>query len=195
MEIFGQLSPIAAFAYIATSGAALFAAVRTPAARREAAQRTWTAVAVIFVALAVWRLTNGEALVQDMVRTWTRKDGIYDDRHVFQVPVTLGAVLIIAGLVWLAQQSSGVGRAGKALSVALVMVVFTAVRATSLHAVDAILYESVGPIHINYLVDLGLTALVALLAVADCRQPRARRSSPSSRGHRSRSADRRRRRR
>jgi hypothetical protein len=79
------------------------------------------------------------------------------------------------------------------------MAVFTAVRATSLHAVDALLYQSVGPIHVNYLIDLGLTAVVAAFALADCRlvaapPPPPRRSSSrsgsSSHGSRRRSRSR-----
>ncbi|KUR80132.1 hypothetical protein [Novosphingobium sp. FSW06-99] len=194
MEISGPLSPIAGFVYIATSGLALVAATCTPATRRKLAVINWGAVAVIFVALAVWRLTDGEILLQDYVRGWTRGHGVYDDRHVFQVPVTLGAVLVMAALVVLAQRSSGVGRSGQALALSLVMVVYTAVRATSLHAIDEILYQSLGPIHVNYLIDLGLTALVAALAIFECRQVATsasrRHRSSSSRTRRSRSADR-----
>lgn len=189
MEVVGQLSALAALAYLATAGTALVAAVLAPAGGRRRARFNWIAVAGVFVLLAVWRLTNGEAVVQDIARTWARNSGVYDDRHSVQVPVTLGAVLMIAALVWLARRSSGAGFSGKALSVSLIMVVFTAVRATSLHAVDALLYESVGPVHINYLIDLGLTALVAVLALADCRRalvpaPVKRRSSSRRRHHR-----------
>jgi len=185
MEISGLLSPLAACAYLATSGFALIAAFRAPARRRDLALFNWFAVVVIFVLLAVWRLDNGEALVQDQVRDWTRARGLYDDRHSFQVPVTLAAVLAITGLIWLAGRASGAANSGKGLSVALIMAMFTAVRATSLHAVDALLYQSVGPIHVNYLIDLGLTAVVAALAVADCRllgapAPPPRRSSSRS---------------
>ena len=198
MESIGPLSSLAALAYLATSGAALFAAARAPADRRKIAWINWSAVAAIFVLLALWRLGNGEALVQDHVREWTRANGTYDDRHAFQVPVTLGAVLAMAALVWLARRASGSGRSGPALSFSLIMAVFTAVRATSLHAVDELLYASIGPIHINYLIDLGLTALVAALAVADwwrvaAPAHRSRRSSSSSssssRGQRSRHRD------
>ena len=124
------------------------------------------------------------------MRGWTRAVGIYDDRHTFQVPVTLGAVLAIAGLIWLANRSSRAGNSGRALSFAVIMLLFTAVRATSLHAVDAFLYQSIGPVHVNYVIDLGLTALVAALALADWRNVPERRSQRSSSrgrssGHRS----------
>jgi hypothetical protein len=202
MDIFGQLSSIAAFAYIATSGVALVAATRAPGTRRKLAAFNWTAVAVIFVLLAVWRLGEGEARVQEVVRSWTRNHGVYDDRYSFQIPITLGAVLAVSGLVWLARRSSGAGQSGRALCVALVMGVFTAVRATSLHAVDAFLYESIGPIHVNYVIDLGLTALAGALALVDCGllvtpappPPTPRRSSSRSRssgsGSRQRDRDR-----
>lgn len=187
MEILGQLSALAALAYLATSGVALVAAVLAPAAGRKRALFNWITVAALFVALAVWRLTNGEAVLQDQVRTWARSSGVYDDRHTFQVPVTLAAVLVIAALVWLAWRPAGAGNSGKALGFSLIMVVFTAVRATSLHAVDALLYASIGPVHINYLIDLGLTALVAVLALADCRRalapPPAKRRRSSRRRH------------
>jgi len=186
MEIFGQLSPIAAFAYLATSGLALVAAVRAPAIRRMVSVRNWVAVALIFVLLAIWRLDDGEALVQGVVRNWTRNRGIYDDRYSFQIPVTLGSILAVAALIWLAGRLSDAGHSGKALCTALVMAVFTAVRATSLHAVDAFLYASFGPVHVNYVIDLGLTAVVAAFAAADCWRKAAvaqtsRRASPRSR--------------
>jgi hypothetical protein len=199
MEISGLLSPLAACAYLATSAFALIAAFRAPARRRELALFNWFAVVVIFVLLAVWRLDNGEALVQDQLRNWTRANGTYDDRHSFQVPITLAAVVAVAGLIWLAGRASGAAHSGKGLCAALIMAVFTAVRATSLHAVDALLYQSVGPIHVNYLIDLGLTAVVAAFALADCRlvaapPPPPRRSSSrsgsSSHGSRRRSRSR-----
>lgn len=180
MEISGLLSPVAALAYLGTGGAALVAAVRAPRHWRKAAVPNWIAVLVAFVALAAWRLGNGEERVQDRVRGWTRAVGIYDDRHTFQVPVTLGAVLAIAGLIWLANRSSRAGNSGRALSFAVIMLLFTAVRATSLHAVDAFLYQSIGPVHVNYVIDLGLTALVAALALADWRNVPERRSQRSS---------------
>ena len=187
MEVVGQLSALAALAYLATGGMALVATVLAPVDGRRRARFNWIAVAVVVVVLAVWRLTNGEAVVQDFARTWARNSGVYDDRHSVQVPVTLGAVLMIAALIWLARRSSGAGSSGKALSVALIMVVFTAVRATSLHAVDALLYESVGLVHVNYLIDLGLTALVAGLALVECRRalmpPKGKRRTSSRRRH------------
>jgi hypothetical protein len=160
MHVPANLSQFASLFYLATAALALGAGLR----HRTGLVR-WTMTAGGFLILAAWRLDDGEALLQDAVRTWTRNAGTYDDRHAFQAPVTLGAVVVVALLVWLGLRSRGAGRSGQALCVTLIMLVFTAVRAVSLHAVDAFLYASIGPVHINYVIDLGLTAVVAGLAL------------------------------
>jgi hypothetical protein len=182
MHLLGNLSYLAALSYLATAVLALVAG-----ARHRAALQRWILVAVAFVMLAAWRLADGEALLQDRVRTWTRNSGTYDDRHVFQVPVTLGAVLILALIVWLGWGTRRAGRPGQALCATAIMLVFTAVRAVSLHAIDAILYHSIGPVHVNYLIDLGLTAVVAGLALTNLpAQPEHRAKSRSRSRRRSR---------
>ena len=169
MEPISGLSLLAVLAYLGTVALALAAAGLASGRRGRAAALRWVLAGVAFAALAGWRYTNGEALLQDSVRTWTRIKGVYDDRYTFQIPLTLAAILVVAALLWLALRWRGNGRSGQALCLALIMLIFTAVRATSLHAVDAFLYESIGPVHINYLIDLGLTAGVAVLALLDCR--------------------------
>jgi hypothetical protein len=177
ISLFSQL---AALAYALTGMAALIAVAR---ARKRLAMANWVAVAAIFAALVLWRLTNGEALWQDRIRTWARANGSYDDRQAWQVPLTLLAVMVIVAIAGWMFRSGRARHSGRALALALIMVIFTAVRAASLHAVDALLYASAGPIHVNYVIDMGLTALVALLAVIDWRvigqpaEPRHRRRS------------------
>lgn len=187
MEAISTLSLVATFAYVLTAMAALAAVLRRDHARRRIVIVNWLGVAVIFLALAAWRYTNSEAVFQDQAREWTRLHGVYDDRHDWQVPITLGAIAVLLVLGLLAGRWAGVRQSGKAVYLALVMVAFSAVRAISLHAVDEVLYHSIGPIHVNYLIDLGLTAAVALLAMVDCGlfgAPVPARRSPS-RSHRS----------
>ena len=181
-------SQVAALAYALTGMAALIAIAR---ARKRLAMANWAAVAAIFAALVLWRLTNGEALWQDRVRTWARLNGSYDDRQTWQVPLTLAAVVLIAVIGGWLFRSGRARHSGRALALALIMVIFTGVRAASLHAVDALLY-SVGPVHLNYVIDMGLTGLVALLAVIDWRligqpsEPKQRRRTSRHHHHRTR---------
>ncbi len=198
MEAISPLSLVATLAYVLTAMAALTAAFRPDRARGRMVTINWTGVAVIFLVLAAWRYTDGEAVLQDQAREWTRNHGVYDDRHTWQVPITLAAVAAIIALGLVAIRWSGVRQSGRALCAAVVMLAFTAVRAVSLHAVDDVLYQSFGPVHVNYLVDLGLTAIVAVLALIDCglfgaAEPAPVKRQSSSRNRRSGHSDRERR--
>ncbi len=181
MDAISPFSLAAALAYVATAVLALIAAFAVPG-RRRATMRDWSAVGAIFLALALWRFTNGEAQVQDYWRSLAQLHGTYEYRHDWQAPVTVamllaGVVIGIAGFRW-----AGRRRAGQALCAAVAMVLFVGLRTISLHAVDGILYRALGPIHLNYVIDLGLTALTATLAMADCGwlgTPRARRPRSS----------------
>lgn len=196
METVSYFSLAACLAYVMTAAVSLMAAFAAHARRHRAAARHWIFVGMIFVALAGWRLANGEVLVQAHARDWAQTHGWYDERHDWQAPITLAALLAVGAVLFAAFRWAGTRPSARALCVAVVMILFAALRVISLHAVDEVLYRAVGPFHLNYVIDLGLTGVAAALALVDCgwfgafaapgprRAPHRRRSG--SRDHRPR---------
>jgi hypothetical protein len=167
MEPISTFSLAAALAYVVTAVLALACALAATRRPHRAAIRDWIAVALVFLALAGWRIANGEAQVQTFARNWAQMHGTYDDRHEWQAPITIGVMLVVAVLGIAAVRWAGSRASGRALCLAGAMVLLAVLRVVSLHAVDEILYRALGPFHLNYVLDLGLTGLVAALALAD----------------------------
>ena len=168
METISYFSLAACLAYVMTAAISLMAAFAARARRQRAAAHHWIFVGTIFVALAGWRLANGEVLVQAHSRFWAQAHGWYDERHDWQAPITLAALLAVGAVLVAAVRWAGTRPSARALCVAIVMILFAALRVISLHAVDEVLYRAVGPFHLNYVIDLGLTGVAAALALADC---------------------------
>ena len=155
-----------AFAYLIVAAIAL-AALR--GARADVA-RQWLLVALAFVALAAWRLGQGEALVHDGMRALAEAGGAYAQRRAAQAPVVAFAV-VAGGGAWLyVAMTGGLPRwLHRARLATLALLGYTVVRAISFHPVDAIIYAGPGLLHVNHLIDMGLSAIVAGCAVADWR--------------------------
>lgn len=160
----GMLNLLATVGYFVVAATAFGARVRD----RNSNARRWLLIALVFVGLAVWRLSNGEMIVQDAVRRAASEDRLYSSRGELQRPLIALIVLFTAPsmfLAWGAFRRSGQGRWMAIAQVAtLVLVIYTFVRLVSLHPVDAFVYQSLGPIHVNYLIDGGLTSLTLVSA-------------------------------
>ncbi len=161
-----MLNLVATIIYL---GAAASACAAT-ACDSHSNSRRWLAIALIFVALAIWRLSGGEMIVQETVRRAASDHHLYGSRGELQRP--LMALVLLLGvpsvmLTW--RRLRRVGQ-GMAISIAqistVVLVIYTFVRLVSLHLVDAFVYGSIGSIHVNYLIDGGLT-LITLIAAAE----------------------------
>lgn len=186
MATISTFSMAAAMAYVVTALLALACALGAPRRQHRAAMLHWIVVALVFAGLAAWRLTDGEGHVQAYARNWAQIHGTYDDRHDWQAPIAILALLVVVATGFAGARWAGPRASGRALCLAVVMVLFAGLRLVSLHAVDEILYRALGPIHLNYVIDLGLTGLVVVLALVDLgwvgqASPPARRSRSRSR--------------
>lgn len=148
----------------------------------------WIAIAVLFGLLAVSRVTDFENSLRAALRMWLAAEGEYDVRRTIQAPLA-AALLIGGGLAGLALamglRPAGSGRANRALAwatrSAVVMLGLVALRLVSLHATDALLYK---PVHLNWLIDIGATLVVAGCAWIYCdrsRRQSARRTASADR--------------
>lgn len=164
------LSEIAAIAYCLIAALAVFRALLTRDPRRR---WRWMVVAAIMIALAIWRFSDSEIWVQTLARDWARSHDRYEDRHEVQVPVTIALLTAMAlggfGLTRVRHARYAVW----ALAAAVTLLLVAALRAVSLHMIDAILYYEIGPLRVNYAVDMGLTALIGGLALVDWASTRA----------------------
>ncbi len=125
------------------------------------AATTWLALAAIFLALAAARTLGLQAKLTGTVRELAREEGWYYARREVQARVVLAA----AALASLAPAAIAVHvrstRMILALSPIAALLGFLAVRAVSLHQVDAVLYRRVGGFEVNTMVELTLLTLVA----------------------------------
>ena len=131
------------------------------------ARRNWRIVAAIFALMVIWRLAQGEQRVQDSVRYWTRDHGFYDERQALQIPATIVVILLATAMMMALSRVRHARRSAFGLGASAALALFAAVRAASLHDVDELLYRAIGVVHVNYLIDMGLTGLVGLLALLD----------------------------
>lgn len=171
-----MLGLTAAGLYLAVTAACVFAALAT---RGEGAPRRaraiWLSIAGLFVILAASRLLNAEERARDMMRAWLNAGVGYESRRSVQGPIA-AAVLAASGGAGIALLL-GFRRARPdaralvwAMRAAAAMIVLVALRLISFHPVDAILYR---PLRLNWLLDIGLTGVVGLAALAYVRGGRA----------------------
>jgi len=152
--------------------------------RKDSQMGRWLLVAAIFLALACWRLSLGEIRLQDDLRAWAQGRGLYENRHTVQALLTL-AQLASAGVAIAVIPSRRLGRSDWALGAGGGLLLFSFVRFVSLHQLDSLLYRT-GPVHLNYVIDLGMTACAATFCwreiawdyAAEARQHSGRRRRP-----------------
>lgn len=166
-----MLSWAAAVLYLATAGACIGAAWAARAGRFTVNRSIcWTVIAALFTAFAAIRLTGADAAAGAALRTLMMRSGEYDLRRSFQAPLAAALVLIgfavtVGVLYYWRSWSARFGRhLTRALVASAAMLLLVAFRSLSFHAIDALLYA--GPIHPNWAIDLGLTAIVAWCAMA-----------------------------
>lgn len=139
-------------------------------ARPQRETHLWLAIAAVLLALAVFRLGNGEDLLRQDVRAWAAASNLYADRRMWQAPfaaaVFLGAAL--AGFLMMRRwQKSRVDKGQWALRIALLAVAaflpLYAIRLISLHITDVLLYS--GPVRLNWILELGICGAVLVCAI------------------------------
>lgn len=158
-----MLNLAAALIYILVAGLAL----RARAGLAQAGARAhWAGVAACFLALAAWRLFEGEAALQEIARQAAHSTGDYDRRREWQGPVVAMAVLLAApAMGWIAWSARGIPPVMWSRMATLGLLAYSAVRAISFHPVDVLIYAGIGRLHLNHVIDLGLCAAVAACAV------------------------------
>lgn len=142
--------------------------------RRRRRPRFWLLASGLFTALAVAKLLNFQGLLIGSLRALAKSKDWYADRRLPQLAFVIGVGLLAmataAALVWM-----GAGtwrrelRRHLLVAAAVVLLLgFMAIRATSLHHVDALIYDkTVGGVEWNSIIELGLIGLVALGALRE----------------------------
>ena len=155
---------IGALLYLATMVAAIGAGLidgsrsRTPGSTRF----HWFAIGALFAGLAAWRLADGEGQVQAALRGGLRQGGQYTSRFDLQGPLIAALVLVAAAIccwvIWrwkrqpLHRAISGAGALG--------LLAFSLVRLISYHSFDQLIYASLGPLRLNYFIELTMIGAV-----------------------------------
>ena len=161
---------LAIAAYAVTAGLCALAARRAgriAAGSRDAA--IWQGCVAAFAALVVVRFFGLEELVRSSLRSVLRSSGDYAGRWEVQAPlasaiVILGGALVFATFrLWPGPRQHPFYLATRmALIAALWFLPLLGLRLVSFHATDWLLYY--GPVRLNWVIDGGLTAIVAACA-------------------------------
>lgn len=151
-----------ALVVFACGAAALAARARGRPARQTAG---WLACAAAFAALAMVRLLDVEDRAREVLRRVIRGAGSYEERAFLQLPLVVltlagGLVMLLFAYRLLHRRNADRGRTlvCAALVAVAAFVPLYALRTISWHPVDSVLYS--GPVRLNWILDLGLSALV-----------------------------------
>jgi len=133
----------------------------------------WFAVSGLFVVLAIVRGDGVASTLSNAARAHAQAEGWYPRRHRVQAlalqGLAAGWALAVVGALWRIPR-----RRRRYLPVAvavLSLLSFLAVRAVSLHRVDALLRRTVHGVGLSSLTELGCVALVTVLAPATAAWP------------------------
>jgi hypothetical protein len=112
---------------------------RTRAGQKGADARVWTAVSVLYVALALGRVTRIGPWLGGLLRQLARGHHLYGERRPLQITVTLGlaVVALIALIVGLRSILDFLRRYRLAAACVCITLAFALIRFVSLHEVDA----------------------------------------------------------
>lgn len=156
---------VAILTYAGTAMSCVFAA---NSSRSTQSHKIWWFCAAFFLVLAAVRAMGAESIMTENMRHWFHDQGVYGARRDLQRPISAGLVVVLSAvfaLFWLkcpSMQSSTRQWAKFWGFVGLVtMTGVIAMRLISFHELDRLLY---GPIKLNWLLDIGSSALVAWAA-------------------------------
>ncbi|MEL7446183.1 MAG: hypothetical protein AAGK02_10250 [Pseudomonadota bacterium] len=164
------LSALAAAFYLVVACTCLWAS-RSSAIHRQLSRHIWiwAGIAAFFVALVAMRLLSVEEVMRDELRDFLRSRNGYGARREMQGPIAAG-IMILSGVLALIGLRFALlgekGRRGRAVVVALAasvaMAVLVILRIVSFHALDVILR---GPLKLNWIGDIGASAIVLACAI------------------------------
>jgi len=162
---------------VAAYAAAALLAWRAGVVRRE---RVWRAVALLMAALCVNKQFDLQSLFTDIGRELSHRGGWYERRREFQKMFVLG-VVAGAGLFgcWFLWRFRDFVLRHKLLAAGLLfLLTFIVVRAISFHHFDLFLKARIGGLTMNWVLELGGIALVAIAALREIRPRVAQRIEP-----------------
>lgn len=132
--------------------------------RRSPGTWLWLALAILFAALGVGKLVDAQGALTDLLR----KEAIQEEWYQFRRPIQVGVVaasVVVAVLGAFAGRRFGARgeswRDRAVLAPVALLLVFYAVRATSWHLVDAVLFRFVAGTRINTWAELAIQGLIA----------------------------------
>jgi hypothetical protein len=132
-------------------------------------RRWWLLIALAFAGYAVFGLSGAEYKLQAAMRGALMQDGDYSWRRDLQIPITIAAILLIAGagavVIWRLQHVPRQYRyAPHGIAALAVMALsgVTILRLISLHAIDKLLF---GPLKINWVIEFGAACLAITVAL------------------------------
>jgi hypothetical protein len=141
-----------------------------PAPARRAG--LWLLLALLLAALGVNKQLDLQSLLTEIGRVTAIESGWYENRRAVQVgfigATLVTAALCVAALWWLVRGHLRDFRL--ALGGMVLLLGFVIVRATSFHDMDSLIRASVGGITVNWVLELGGIALVAVAAAKRLRQ-------------------------
>jgi len=157
--------------YLIALGLCLYAARRAHAlagtsVNRKLDARFWLLMAIGLGLLAIWKAINVESILQDAARLEATEGAWYEGRRGLQTMIASmgligGFALAIGHFIWFRQRQPLV-RLASLLMVALVG--FIAIRTISLHIVDRMIYDPIGPIRLNWIIEPGLLIGIGVMA-------------------------------
>lgn len=178
-------SMIGAGIYLGVCALSIAAALVSTADRNSRNQRIgWVLIGVLFAILAASRIFMLEEHLRGVLRSMLRANSEYGMRRMFQLPVTI-LVLIVGALIAGATVHWERKRAGDRRSRLLswawmasgIMMLLLAARIVSFHTLDMIL----GTFRLNWIIDIGSSLAVGILALAYMRMPEPKRRTSSRR--------------
>lgn len=165
-------------AYAAAAGLCFVAARRVrvdsqvPHGRRE--RRLWIGVAVFMALLCVNKQLDLQTLLTKIGRELAVRGGWYEHRRPVQFLFVLAiAAVAVAAFVWVVRKTRSILKERRLLLVGVCfMLSFIIIRASSFHHVAVILGAEIWGIRLNWLLELGGIAMIALSAAQSIRNPR-----------------------
>ena len=123
---------------------------------------------IVLLALMVNKQLDLQSALTAYARCLARAQGWYEDRRPVQIAF-VGAVLLaglFASLLLFGAPRGNRGRTFVAMLGFVALMAFVAIRAAGFHHMDALIKAEVGALRMNWILELGGLALIALNAVA-----------------------------
>lgn len=153
-------------AYLATFFLCLLVLLRALPASR-AARVFWLMLAILMLFLAFNKQLDLQSFATAAARCLAKMQGWYDNRQVFQIIVIagLGLASLLVGLLFLWALRNDIRSNALALTGMVFVFGFVLIRAVGFHFFDQIINLQIGPIRMNWILELSGLVLISLNAV------------------------------